>query len=203
MKKTNETNRPCALVRAARHFNTITKHRHTVIYYCARAGILWQGLRHDLSKYTPTEFLAGVKYYQGYRSPNEAEREDIGYSTAWLHHKGRNRHHFEHWTDYDPAVRGKIRPVEMPYRYVVEMLCDRLAASRIYNGKNYSPDAPLKYFLPAKPNRLIHPDTSDCIENLLRMVAEKGEDEVLRYVRQTVKDDRRDRRAAKRLSKAE
>lgn len=190
MNRSAEMKRPCALVRAARHFATITRHRHTVIMYCARAGILWQGLRHDLSKYTPTEFFAGVRYYQGYRSPNEAERETIGYSSAWMHHKGRNRHHFEYWTDYDPGVRGKIRTIEMPYRYVVEMLCDRLAASRIYNGKNYSPDEPLKYFLPGKPNRMIHPDTSDLIESLLRMVAEKGEDETLEYVRRTVREDR-------------
>lgn len=181
-------------MRAAKHFATITRHRHTVIMYCAKAGIFWQGLGHDLSKYTPTEFLSGVKYYQGTRSPNEAEREDIGFSSAWMHHKGRNRHHFEYWTDYDPDVRGKIRAVQMPYRYVVEMLCDRLAASRIYNGKNYNPSEPLKYFLPAKPHRFIHPETSDCIEALLRMVAEKGEAETLRYVRAQVKADRHQRR---------
>lgn len=195
MKKQADIKRPCALLRAARHFRTITKHRHTVVYYCARAGILWQGLRHDLSKYTPTEFLAGVKYYQGFRSPNEAEREATGCSSAWMHHKGRNRHHFEYWTDYDPAVRGKVRTIEMPFRYVVEMLCDRLAASRIYNGKNYSPNEPLNYFLPGKPHRMIHPATSDLIESLLRMVSEKGEDETLRYVREAVREDRRQRRA--------
>ena len=38
------------------HLSTITRHRHKVIAHCARAGILWQGLRHDLSKYSPTEF---------------------------------------------------------------------------------------------------------------------------------------------------
>lgn len=194
MNKT-ENKRPCALIRAWRHFATITRHRHTVIMYCARAGIFWQGLGHDLSKYTPTEFLAGVKYYQGYRSPNEAEREATGASGAWMHHKGRNRHHFEYWLDYDPAVRGRMQPVEMPYRYVVEMLCDRLAASRIYRGKNYDRTYPLQYFLPGKPHRMIHPVTSDCIENMLRMVAEKGEEETLRYVRAQVKADRRRRRA--------
>ena len=31
---------------------------------------------------------------------NNAEREDTGVSTAWLHHKGRNKHHYEHWVDY-------------------------------------------------------------------------------------------------------
>ena len=66
------------------HFRTITKHRHAVIRNCRRAGILWQGLRHDLSKYSPTEFIPGVKYYVGTRSPNELERADKGYSAAWL-----------------------------------------------------------------------------------------------------------------------
>lgn len=199
----SENRRPGAVIRAWRHFRTITHHRHTVIGYCARAGIFWQGLGHDLSKYTPAEFLAGVKYYQGYRSPNEAEREANGASEAWMHHKGRNRHHFEYWTDYDPEVRGKIRAVEMPFRYVVEMLCDRLAASRIYQGKNYKPSSALDYFLPAKPNRLIHSATSDCIEGLLRMVAEKGEDEALEYVRQAVKEDRKKRHAARNKEKSD
>ena len=78
-----------------RHFRTITRHRHKVIANCFRAGIGWQGLFHDLSKYSPTEFWPGARYYQGTRSPNEIEREKYGYSPAWLHHKGRNRHHFE------------------------------------------------------------------------------------------------------------
>ena len=65
-----------------KHFRTITRHRHKVIAHCAKAGILWQGLRHDLSKYSPTEFIPGAKYYQGNRSPNEKERELYGYSKA-------------------------------------------------------------------------------------------------------------------------
>ena len=88
--------------KAWNHFRTITKHRHQVIRHCARAGIFWQGLGHDLTKYCPEEFWVGAKYYQGTRSPNEREREEYGYSKAWMHHKGRNKHHFEYWTDYDP-----------------------------------------------------------------------------------------------------
>ena len=87
------------------HLRTINRHRHKVIAHCAKAGILWQGLRHDLSKYSPTEFIPGVKYFQGTRSPNEAERELNGYSLAWMHHKGRNRHHFEYWIDVDPVEK--------------------------------------------------------------------------------------------------
>lgn len=77
------------------HFKTITAHRNLVCRYCLRLGLVWQGLTHDLSKYSPTEFWRGAKYYQGTRSPNDQERKENGLSLAWLHHKGRNRHHFD------------------------------------------------------------------------------------------------------------
>ena len=91
-----------------KHFLTITKHRHKVIYHCFKCGILWQGLRHDLSKYSMTEFIPGARYYLGDRSPTEAERRTIGYSAAWLHHKGRNKHHFEYWIDFSKASFGLV-----------------------------------------------------------------------------------------------
>lgn len=164
------------------HFKTITKHRHKVIVYCAKAGILWQGLRHDLSKYTPTEFLPGARFCTGTRSPNEGEREKYGYSKAWMHHKGRNRHHFEYWTDYDPVTRV-MSPVKMPLRYVVEMFCDRVAAGKIYKGKDYTDSCPLEYFYKGKSTRKIHPETSRLLEKLLKMLDEKGEEEAFRYIR--------------------
>ena len=164
------------------HFLTITRHRHAVIRNCIRAGIPVQGLQHDLSKYLPEEFLQGVRYYQGTRSPNEQERHENGYSIAWMHHKERNKHHFEYWTDYDPVTRI-MSPVKMPLRYVIEMFCDRLAASRIYNGDNYDDSMPLEYFLKGKGTRQIHPETSDFLERLLRMVAAKGEDWTFEWIR--------------------
>ena len=165
-----------------RHFYTITKHRHRVIAHCFRAGIGWQGLFHDLSKYTPTEFFAGAKYYLGTRSPNEGEREAKGYSLAWMHHKGRNRHHFEYWVDINPKTR-RYEPVKMPLRFVIEMFCDRVAASKIYLGDKYTESHPLEYFMRGKPGREIHPETSDFLENLLVMLKEKGEKETFRYIR--------------------
>lgn len=171
---------------AVLHFKTITKHRHKVIAHCAKAGIFWQGLLHDLSKYSPTEFIPGVKFCTGTRSPNEGEREAYGYSLAWMHHKGRNRHHFEYWTDYNPKIR-QVQPVKMPLRYVVEMFCDRVAASKTYQGKNYKPDSALQYFLGGKTHRKIHPETSELLEKLLRMLAEKGEDETFAYIRALLK----------------
>ena len=95
------------LINIWRHFHTITEHKIMVARHCFKVGMYWQGLTHDLSKYSPSEFWQGVKYYQGYRSPNNAEREDKGYSAAWLHHKGRNKHHYEYWIDYSTGpVKG-------------------------------------------------------------------------------------------------
>ena len=82
------------------HFTTITRHKMLVMKYCFACGLYKQGLAHDLSKYTPTEFIPGCIYYQGDHSPNEAERKAKGYTSAWLHHKGHNRHHLEYWIDY-------------------------------------------------------------------------------------------------------
>ena len=172
-----------------KHFITITKHRHVVIKHCRKAGILWQGLRHDLSKYTPTEFIPGAKYYTGTRSPNEGERELFGYSLAWIHHKGRNKHHFEYWSDYSPASKV-VEPVEMPLKYVAEMFCDRVAAGKIYNGDKYTDSSPIEYFMRAKGRRVIHPKTSDLLEELLTMLSEKGEDYTFNYIRELLKKNK-------------
>ena len=168
------------------HFKTITKHRWLVMLGCFRVGLYRQGLTHDLSKYSPTEFWTGARYYQGNRSPNAAEREDKGYSEAWMHHKGRNRHHFEYWIDVDP-VEKIYKPVKMPLRFLAEMFCDRVAASKIYRAEKYRDSDPLDYFLSRKPTRSIHPETSDMLEKLLRMLAEQGEEAAFAYLRELVK----------------
>ena len=190
------------MAKALQHFRTITHHRHQVIRNCFKAGIPLQGLRHDLSKYSWTEFSEGARYWQGTRSPNDREREVKGYSDSWMHHKGRNRHHFEFWTDYS-AVDRKIRPVEMPVRYVVEMFCDRVAASKIYQRGKYSDQSPLEYFLRGKARRgdMIHPATSDLIEDYLTRLANDGEEKTFAYLRAVIKQDKKDRKARKKALK--
>lgn len=165
------------------HFRTITRHRHKVIRHCAKAGIFWQGLFHDLSKYSPAEFFVGARLYtDGTRSPNERERETNGFSLAWMHHKGRNKHHFEYWTDYDPVTKC-MRPVPMPDKYIIEMACDRIAASKIYMKENYDDTKPLAYFMKGKATRSIHPDTSEKLEYILQMLAEQGEAVTFAYLK--------------------
>ncbi len=172
-----------------RHFFTITKHRHRVIVHCFRAGIGFQGLFHDLSKYSFTEFWRGAKYYLGSRSPNEAERQSKGYSVAWMHHKGRNRHHFEYWVDIN-AQSKRYEPVKMPLRFVIEMFCDRVAASKIYQGKRYTDAHPFDYFDRGRAKRCIHPETSDFLEGLLVMLRDHGEKETFGYIRKYLKTHR-------------
>lgn len=169
-------------VNVYKHLKTVLKHKKLVFENCCRAGLYWQGIVHDLSKFSPEEFLVSCRLYQGTRSPNEAEREEKGYSSAWMHHKGRNKHHFEYWTDYDP-VSKKMSPVLMPVKYVCEMFCDRVAASKVYMGENYTDRSPLDYFYRGSARRIIHPDTSDLLEGLLIMLSEKGEDYTFAYIR--------------------
>lgn len=164
------------------HFKTITRHRHMVIKHCFKAGIGFQGLFHDLSKYSPAEFGVGARYYRGYKSPNDVERAEKGYSSAWMHHQGRNKHHFEYWRDYDPDTH-LIAPVEMPLRYVKEMFCDRVAASKIYLGDKYTKTHPLEYFRAGSAAKIAHPKTIALLEEWLVMLAEKGEEETFRYIK--------------------
>lgn len=173
-----------------RHFRTITRHRHQVIRNCFRAGIGAGGLKHDLSKYSPAEFWVGARFYYGDHSPNDGERAARGYSLAWMHHKGRNKHHFEYWSDYNPQTRT-VEPVKMPVRYVAEMFCDRVAASRIYQGAAYELSHPLEYYLRGKARRSIHPDTAALLEGWLRLLAEQGEGAAFAAVRREVQDARR------------
>ncbi|MCD7722627.1 MAG: DUF5662 family protein [Clostridiales bacterium] len=168
--------------KALSHFKTITRHRHKVMAHCFKAGIFFQGLGHDLSKYSPAEFISGAKYYQGNRSPNEAERLAKGYSAAWLHHKGRNKHHYEYWMDYNPETR-RLESVEMPLKYVKEMFCDRVAASKIYLGSDYTDASPLEYFQNAKHRITIHPNTAALLEKLLIMLKENGESATFEYIK--------------------
>ena len=177
---------PITLDKAFNHFMTITRHRWLVREGCFAVGLYRQGLLHDLSKYSPTEFLVGARYYQGNRSPNNAEREEIGYSSSWLHHKGRNRHHFEYWVDYNLRAEedGKrVIPVKMPGRYVVEMLMDRIAASKVYQGDNYTDQHPLQYFESGRAVSMMHPETAALLHDLLEMLAREGEEKTFAYVR--------------------
>ncbi len=175
-------------MKAWKHFCTITKHRWAVRKHCFQVGLFWQGLVHDLSKYSWTEFSVGAKYYQGTRSPNSRQRELIGYSEAWMHHKGRNKHHFEYWTDLSRVSR-KYEPCPMPRKYFAEMVMDRIAACKIYHGKSYTDADALEYLVTSAEGRdmsMMHRQTRDDLLYILTMLKEKGERETFRYIKEVV-----------------
>ena len=174
-------------MKAWKHFCTITYHKYLVAKGCFAVGLYKQGILHDMSKYSPTEFRVGAKYFQGMRSPNNAEREDIGYSSAWLHHKGRNKHHFEYWIDYTAeGGEGPLSGMEMPDRYVVEMVMDRIAASKVYMKEKYTDRSPLEYYNRSKSKVILHPHTRKMLEHLLTMLAVKGEAKTFAYIRKHI-----------------
>lgn len=173
-------------VKVFNHLKTITYHKWLVCKGCFAVGLYRQGLLHDMSKYSPSEFWVGAKYFQGNRSPNNAEREAVGYSTAWLHHKGRNKHHYEYWIDYPTNKSEGLVGMEMPVRYVVEMFCDRVAASKNYNKEKYKDSDALDYFLKGRSHYVIHPRTEALLFKLLKMLAERGEEYTFAYIRKKV-----------------
>lgn len=162
------------------HFMTINKHKQKVTLLCFHCGLYKQGILHDLSKYSPVEFCSGVKYYQGFRSPINKEKEVKGYSLGWLHHKGRNKHHWEYWLDNSSSG---VKAIEMPIPYVVEMVCDRIAASKTYKKDQYTNTSALEYFINSYDHVLMHANTKALTKHLLAYLSEHGEQETIHYIR--------------------
>lgn len=169
------------------HLRTILHHKNLVRHYCFRAGLYKQGIMHDWSKYSPVEFINSVRNFQGgKKSPNFGEKATKGYSSSWLHHKGRNRHHFEYWIDFTLNPDEGLQGMPMPTRYVLEMFCDRIAASKNYNRKNYDDSFPLAYYEKNKSHYILHKDTKELLERLLHMLADEGEDKTFTYIRKNI-----------------
>jgi hypothetical protein len=145
------------------HIKNIITHKYWVYYYGRKLGVSrWQLLMHDMSKFSSIEFWESVKYYQGTSSPIPPCKAANGYSKAWQHHKGRNPHHYEYWTDnYDSGTTL----IPMPLKYVEEMLADWFAAGRTYQGKNFTFDSQYNWWQTKKTiNPSIHPLTMELID---------------------------------------
>lgn len=157
------------------HFMVITRHKWVVFKLCCKVGQPWRGLVHDLSKYSPTEFWEGVKYFNGKHSPITDAKKDKGYSQAWLHHKGRNKHHTDYWVDLSAPDKTPI----IPYPYVAEMLCDKLAAGLIYKGKEWTKGYELEYWVNERDKTLVNDQVEALITEFLMQVSKDGIDKVL------------------------
>ena len=164
------------LKRFFKHLHTVNTHRFKVFLLCCRVGIPIQGLLHDLSKYSPEEFWESVKYYEGTHSPIHNCKKENGYSKAWLHHKGRNKHHYEYWYDYNAPEKCPI----IPFKYFLEMICDSFAAGQTYQGKNWTKEYQLSYWNKVKDKAILHPKYKSLLDKVYLEVSEKGLNEVLK-----------------------
>lgn len=165
------------------HFCVVMRHKWEVLKGCFKVGLYWQGITHDLSKFSPTEFGMGIRYFQGTRSPNARERELYDYSNAWMHHKGRNKHHFEYWTDVSADKKKCLEGKKMPPRYLAEMVMDRIAASKVYKGKKYTDRTALEYMINENAQESMHPETYKELKKILTLLADHGEAVTFRYIR--------------------
>jgi len=157
------------------HFNLVNKHRFKVFKLCLKAGIPYRGLVHDLSKYSKEEFFESAKYYSGDKSPISNCKKDIGYSKAWLHHKGRNKHHYEYW--YDPYAPQKAAII--PYKYTVEMICDTLAAGMTYMKDKWTKEYQLEYYLKHRKLEYINPHIDEVLVEVYKKVSKDGIDKTI------------------------
>lgn len=170
------------LNKAMKHLKTVCKHKAYVAKYCFKAGLYWQGIIHDLSKFSPIEFWESVKYYQGNRSPIDACKEENGYSDAWLHHKGRNKHHYEFWQDnFDRGTTHLI----MPFKYAHEMICDYLGAGNAYMGNAFTLQGELEWWYGKNKNGHIAmaESTWHFVDDMMHIMAKEDSVDVLRKER--------------------
>lgn len=155
-----------------KHFNLVNKHRLLVLIHSIKLGIPFRGLLHDLSKYTPTEFLDSAKYYNGTSSPIYSQRlEHQMYSTISVHHIKHNKHHFEYWIDF---YKGDLILKAMPYKYALEYVADMISASKVYNRNKFTKEFPLNYFLERKDRFLMNSCTKDFVINMLTIYKNQG-----------------------------
>ena len=162
-----------------KHLKIIRTHRKHVRKACFKMGLFWQGITHDLSKYSFTE-LCIAKYYTGTRSPHQNAREAIGYSPSWIHHYHNNKHHYSFWWEEDE--NGNITPMKMPYKYVAESFADMLGASKAYNKNNWKPEMLLSYWeQKCVGKRIMHENAIELTATLINKLAELGEEAFFKW----------------------
>jgi len=158
-----------------KHIKLVMKHKWVVFKLCCKVGIPWRGFMHDWSKFSPIEFWESVKYYDGQKSPISLCKVDKGYSEAWLHHKGRNKHHPEYWVDTSLPEKAVI----LPYNYAAEMICDKIAAGIVYSGKKWQLDTQIKYYMKERECYITHPQIDKFMIATFTEVSKNGIEKTL------------------------
>jgi hypothetical protein len=104
-----------------RYFLYVIEHKLNVLIECWKERLYIQGILHDLSKFSPAEFIPYARKFYSDKETNEME-----FRYAWLHHQHKNKHHWNYWV----VDQVKREAVPMPRKYFLEMICDYRSFSR-------------------------------------------------------------------------
>lgn len=162
------------------HLWTVLRHKYWVFIFACKCGIPIRGFFHDFSKFSPVEFFESVKYFTGTDSPINKAKKEKGYSKAWFHHRGRNKHHYEYWVDWLDS--GGI-PVKMPYKYVVEMICDYLAAAITYRQGEFSYLKEYQWWEHREMYANMHKDTKKLVTSIFTSLITVDDNVVFKRIR--------------------
>ena len=115
---------------------------------------------HDESKFSKDEYDAYDKYFF---KDKEAAKEE--FEKAWLHHIRNNPHHWNYWVVVD--AKNEVYPIDMPKRYVIEMLCDHLSFAFKKNDLNEI----FEFYCNKKSDMVLTKNTRDLYESYLNKIA--------------------------------
>lgn len=139
------------------------KHKWYVFQECAKRGLVWRGLVHDLSKFSPFELVSYTHYFNGKYGKGKRAQVDRNFDHAWNNHQKHNKHHWQYWLLRNDD--GKLIILEMPIQYALEMVCDWIGA-----GKAHGATDPLeikKWYKKNKKTIQLHPNTRQFVESFI------------------------------------
>lgn len=96
---------------------------------------------HDASKYDDIEFYPYRRHFHKTIAEKELDAENIesdneekeNFKKAFEHHYQNNPHHIQYWYDFENAI-----PKDMTVDYIIEMICDWISMSIIFNNASIS-----------------------------------------------------------------
>ena len=136
------------------YFKYVMIHKKNVLIACWKRGLYVHGIFHDASKFSPKEFKHyAMNFYGAPHTISEEEREQA-FKQAWNHHLHNNPHHWQHW-----VLNGV--PLPIPFKHVVEMLCDWEAMGKVFN------DTTRGFYYSEKDKMNLHEDTQLLIEETI------------------------------------
>ncbi len=142
----------------------VFKHKWYVIAISFKLNLpLFQALFHDISKFSYKEFVLYRDTFYNKDGSKKPYFETKEFNEAWLKHIHKNPHHWEYWIIPNAT---SLEVLDMPKKYIVEMLADWYSAGLCISGEKN----PVKYYLANKENIIISQNTREFLESLMRKV---------------------------------